>query len=77
MLELLEEANNGYIYNNELSSILCEQDPRLKFVLVKKLKVKNISKSGDEITVRVKTSLEDNAAGFSGTVLILRLDKGI
>ena len=68
----------GY-YNRTLASILAEQleNPAYKFVPVKKIKTQRITKTGDEITILLKTTFKSTNEGKKNTILTLRFFQGI
>ena len=79
ILQSLEENYVQGYYNRTLASILAEQleNPAYKFVPVKKIKTQRITKTGDEITIMLKTTFTSTNEGKKNTILTLRFFQGI
>ena len=67
------------LYNRKLSAIIAEQNEALEndYFKVTKLKIMNISKTGNEITVAYKVSLDVKADDRKQTGLLFRFTDGV
>ena len=79
ILQSLEENYVQGYYNRTLASILAEQleTPAYQFVSVTKIKTQRITKTGDEITILLKTTFKSTNEGKKNTILTLRFFQGI
>lgn len=79
ILQSLEVNYTQGYYNRTLASILSEQleNPAYRFVPVKKIKTQKITKTGDEITVLLKTTFTSPDLGKQNAILTFRFFQGI
>lgn len=77
MLKYLDGNTNNYNVYSYLSSIQREQIEGLNYVTVESYKIKNISKQGDVITIKLKTKLKQNAKNIKSADLLITFDKGV
>ncbi len=77
MLNLLVNNITDRWYAQKMSSILSSQDAQLKYLIVDKIKVLNISKRGNKITVKLKTWLIQNSFGIKTTDVNFHFIDGI
>lgn len=77
MLRYLDGNTNNYNVYSYLSSIQREQIEGLNYVTVASYKIKNISKQGDVITIKLKTKLKQNAKNINSADLLITFDKGV
>jgi len=60
-----------------LARLLNEQEPSLQYAFIEKLKIQNISKSGNEITIKIKLTIKPNSLGITNSVILMRFVDGI
>ena len=77
LLTSLEENSQQNYYKLRLSFIQGEQLEALKFPEVTKLKVTNITKSGNTISVRARTKLKPNISGIKQAEITFRFVDGV
>lgn len=77
MLDLLVENYKDYTYNPLLARLLNEQEPSLQYAFIEKLKIQNISKSGNEIGIKIKLTIKPNSLGITNSVIIMKFVDGI
>lgn len=77
MLNLLQKYYNDGTYNWELAAIVKEQKGMVSQVSVDKLKIKEISKVRDSISIMINTKLSKNAEGINSTDILLIFNKGL
>ena len=77
MLDLLVENYKDYTFNPLLARLLNEQEPSLQYAFIEKLKIQNISKSGNEITIKIKLTIKPNSLGITNSVILMRFVDGI
>ena len=77
MLKYLDGNTNNYNVYSYLSSIQREQIEGLNYVTVESYKIKNISKQGDVITIKLKTKLKQNAKNIKSADLLITFNKGV
>lgn len=77
MLRYLDQNTSNYNVYSYLSSIQRGQIEGLNYVTVESYKIKNISKQGDVITIKLKTKLKENAKNIKSADLLITFDKGV
>lgn len=77
MLNLLQKYYNDGTYNWKLAAIVKEQKGMDSQVSIDKLKITEISKVGDIISVKINTKLSKNSEGIKSTDIIVEFVKGI
>lgn len=77
MLDLLVKNYKDYTFNPLLARLLNEQEPSLQYAFIEKLKIQNISKSGNEISIKIKLTIKPNSLGITNSVILMRFVDGI
>ena len=77
MLSKLQDNIQDPAFNHELSYIECEQNPNLKYVTIDKFSIKNISKSGNVITIKAKANLDKMTANVKTAEIVMSFDNGV
>ena len=77
MLDLLVENYKDYTFNPLLARLLNEQEPSLQYAFIEKLKIQNISKSGNEISIKIKLTIKPNSLGITNSVILMKFVDGI
>lgn len=77
MLNLLQKYYNDGTYNWKLAAIVKEQKGLVSQVSVDKLKLTEISKTGDTISIQMNCKLSKNAEGIKNVDIEVVFDKGI
>lgn len=77
MLNLLQKYYNDGTYNWKLAAIVKEQKGMVSQVSVYKLKINEITKIGDSISIKMNTKLSKNAEGIKSTDIVLIFNKGV
>ena len=77
MLNLLQKYYNDGTYNWKLAAIVKEQKGLVSQVSIDKMKVTEISKKGDVISIIMNTKLSKNAEGIKSTDIVVVFDKGV
>ena len=77
MLNLLQKYYNDGTYNWKLSAIVKEQKGMVSQVSIDKMKVTEISKAGDRISVKINTKISKNSGGIKNADIELVFNKGI
>lgn len=77
MLHKLQDTIHDPVFNRKLSHIVCEQNPNLKYVIIDKFSIKNISKSGNVMTIKAKAKLDKSTAGVKTAEIVMRFDNGV
>lgn len=77
MLNLLQKYYNDGTYNRKLAAIVKEQKGMVSQVSIDKMKVMEISKVGDIISVKMNTRLSKNSEGIKSADIEIVFDKGI
>ena len=77
MLNLLQKYYNDGTYNWKLAAIVKEQKGMVSQVTIDKMKVTEISKKGDVISIIMNTKLSKNAEGIKTTDIVVVFDKGV
>lgn len=77
MLDLLVENYKDYTYNPLLARLLNEQEPSLQYAFIEKLKIQNISKSGNEMSIKIKLTIKPNSLGIKSSVILMKFVDGI
>lgn len=75
MLNLLQKYYNDGTYNWKLAAIVKEQKGMVSQVSIDKMKVTEISKKGDVISIKMNTKLSKNAEGIKTTDIVVVFDK--
>lgn len=75
----LEKNYQQGTYNRMLSSIRSEvlEDPRIRYIAVNKMKIPQIQKVGDVITIRFSTSSKNETLGKLNHEFEIKFDKGV
>lgn len=77
LLRLQDNYSSDAVYNQFLSRIVCEQNDGLDYVTIVNFKVKNISKSGDVITIKSNVRLGKNPLGIKNTNICMVFINGV
>jgi len=80
LAKILEYLLNNYrqhVYLSKLSIIQCNQVDSLRFGRVKTLKLANVTKKGNDLTIRFDTLLEPNNLNLKKFQLILHFIDGV
>ena len=77
MLNLLQKYYNDGTYNWKLSAIVKEQKGMLSQVSIDKMKITEISKKGDVISIFINTKLSKNSEGIKTADIVVVFDKGV
>ena len=77
MLQLLQKYYMDGTYNSKLGAIVKEQKGLYTQVAVEKLKITQVEKKGDIITVSMNTKLSKNNEGIQNAAIIISFDKGV
>ncbi len=77
MLNLLQKYYNDGTYNWKLAAIVKEQKGMVSQISVDKLRITEIIKVGDTITVKMNTKLLKNAEGIKNADIELVFNKGV
>ena len=77
MLRKLQDNIQDPVFNRKLSYIVCEQNPNLKYVTIDKFSIKNISKSGNVITIKAKTKFDKMTVGVKTAEIVMSFDDGV
>lgn len=76
-LQFLMEHYQDHVLNDYLSGILYEQTGNLRYTKILKLKILEISKQGNTITVRTKASLASNPLNLSTSEIPMTFVEGV
>ena len=76
-LQFLMAHYKEHVINDYLSEILYEQTGDLRYTKVKTLKIQEISKHGNTITIRMKASLAPNSLKLSTTEIPMSFVEGV
>ena len=77
---LLEELCSKYkesVNNSYLSTIQCQQIEGLDYCTIKEMKLEDVSKSGNTITIRFKTTLNKNPLNIKKSDLTITFVDGV
>ena len=77
MLNLLQKYYNDGTYNWKLAAIVKEQKGMVSQVSIDKMKVTEISKKGDVISIIISTKLSKNSEGIKTADIVLAFNKGV
>lgn len=77
MLNLLQKYYNDGTYNWKLAAIVKEQKGMVTQVSIDKMKVSEISKKGDIISIIMNTKLFKNSEGIKTADIVIVFDKGV
>ncbi len=77
MLNLLQKYYNDGTYNWKLAAIVKEQKGMVSQVSIDKMKVTEISKKGDIISIIMNTKLSKNSEGIKTADIVIVFDKGV
>lgn len=77
MLNLLQKYYNDGTYNWKLAAIVKEQKGMVSQVSIDKMKITEIMKEGDVISVKMNTKLSKNTVGIKNADIIISFDKGV
>ncbi len=77
MLNLLQKYYNDGTYNWKLAAIVKEQKGMVSQVSIDKMKITEISKKGDIISVFMNTKLSKNSEGIKTADIVVVFDKGV
>lgn len=77
MLNLLQKYYNDGTYNWKLAAIVKEQKGMVSQVSIDKMKVAEIIKVGDRISVKMNTKLSKNSEGIKSADIVIFFDKGV
>ncbi len=77
MLRKLDDRACDYGWSSSIINICCEQNEKLRYAILEKFSIKNISKAGDVITIKANVKLQKNSAGIRNTDIMMIFDKGV
>lgn len=77
MLRKLDDRACEYGWSSSIINICCEQNEKLRYAILEKFRIKNISKAGDVITIKANVKLQKNSAGIRNTDILMVFDKGV
>lgn len=77
MLNRLQDNYKDVTYNQYLSMIVCERNDSLNHVTIESFKIKNISKTGNVITIQSKAKLSKNLLGIKNTDITMVFTEGV
>lgn len=77
MLNLLQKNYNDGTYNWKLAAIVKEQKGMVSQVSIDKMKVTEISKKGDVISIIINSKLSKNSEGIKSADIELVFNKGV
>lgn len=77
MLNLLQKYYNDGTYNWKLAAIVKEQKCMISQVSIDKLKITEILKVGDKISVKMNTKLLKNTEGIKSADIVIVFDRGV
>ena len=77
MLNLLQKYYNDGTCNWKLAAIVKEQKGMVAQVSIDKMRVTEVSKKGDVITIIMNTNLSKNSEGVKNTDVTISFDKGV
>ena len=77
MLNLLQKYYNDGTYNWKISAIVKEQIGMVSQVSVDKLKINEIIKVGDTVSIKMNTKLPKNSVGIKTADIVVVFKKGI
>ncbi len=77
MLNLLQKYYNDGTYNWKLAAIVKEQKGMVTQVSIDKMRVTEVSKKGDVITIIMNTKLSKNSEGIKNADVTISFDKGV
>lgn len=77
MLNLLQKYYNDGTYNWKLSAIVKEQRGMVSQVSIDKMKITEVAKVGDVISVKMNTRLSKNSEGIKNADITIVFDKGV
>lgn len=77
LLRKLQDNYHDPVFNRKLSYIVCEQNPNLKYVTIDKFSIKNISKSGNVITIRANEKFGKSTTGIKTAEIVMSFDDGV
>ena len=77
MLKKLDDRACDYGWSSSIINICCEQNEKLRYAILEKFTIKNISKAGDVITIKANVKLQKNSAGIRNTDILMIFDKGV
>lgn len=77
ILMVLSENVEDLLYKEMISAIVVEQHDELRYLDIKRLKVTNVSKRGDVISIMMKIGFADNSLKAKSAKLKLKFVKGV
>lgn len=77
MLNLLQKYYNDGTYNWKLAAIVKEQKGLVSQISVDKMKITEITKTGDTISIQMNCKLSKNNEGIKSSDVLLVFDKGV
>lgn len=77
MLNLLQKYYNDGTYNWKLAAIVKEQKGMVSQPTIDRLKITEISKVGEKISVNMMTRLSMNSDGIKNAVIVVDFNKGV
>lgn len=77
MLNILQKYYNDGTYNWKLAAIVKEQKGLVSQVSVDKLKINEITKDGDTISIKMNVKLSKNAEGIKSADIELVFNQGV
>jgi hypothetical protein len=67
MLQKLDDRACDYGWSSSIINICCEQNEKLRYAILEKFSIKNISKTDDVITIKANVKLQKNSVGIRNT----------
>lgn len=77
MLQKLDDRACDYGWSSSIINICCEQNEKLRYAILEKFRIMNISKAGDVITIKANVKLQRNSAGIRNTDILMIFNKGV
>ena len=77
ILQRLSEKYMESPYNGSLAGILREQDPRVLFAYIEKMKIRHIRKSGNQIVITIALTIKKNTQGIRHPDIALTFTDGV
>lgn len=77
ILNYLNEHSNDFNIKSLVGCIFCEQEKRLQFVNIEKIKIQQVVKTGNTITVNLRINIGKNPYGIKKPIAKLTFTDGI
>lgn len=77
ILGYLDGHSNDYTIKSLLGCIYCEQETRLRYVTIEKIKIQQVVKTGNTITVNLRINIGKNSYDIKKPIVKLTFTDGI